>query len=44
MAHSERLVFATRCRLCGGEIETGTPLENLSWDPERRYWADFSLR
>lgn len=39
MAHSERLVYASPCRRCGAEIEAGTPLEHLSWDPERRAWA-----
>ena len=39
MGNGERLLYASRCRLCGAEIEVGTPLESLSWDPERRAWA-----
>jgi hypothetical protein len=44
MASAERLVYPTRCRLCGAEIEAGTPLESLSWDPERRAWGHRSPR
>ena len=39
MGNGERLLYASCCRLCGAEIEVGTPLESLSWDPERRAWA-----
>ena len=37
--NGERLLYASCSRLCGAEIEVGTPLESLNWDPERRAWA-----